>query len=50
LLFFHAAIPVLVLFPPDFWLLVKGSSGQAVLFLMTMHVANALITTTCSCA
>jgi hypothetical protein len=44
-LFFRAAVLVtLALFLPDFWLLLKGSSWEAVLVLMAMHVAIALIT------
>lgn len=44
-LFFRLAVLVtLVLFLPDVWLLLKGSSAEAVAVLMAMHVAIALIT------
>ena len=44
-LFFRLAVLVsLVLFLPDFYLLLRGDSLQAVAVLMTMHVAIALVT------
>jgi hypothetical protein len=44
-LFLRLAILVtLVLVLPDFYLLVKGSNGEAVAILMFMHVAIALVT------
>ncbi len=40
-----AAVAVtLVLFLPDVWLLLQGSSAKAVLVLMAMHVAIAIVT------
>jgi Family of unknown function (DUF6069) len=39
-----AVIVTLVLFLPDFYLLLKGSSGEAVAVLMSMHIAIALVT------
>jgi hypothetical protein len=44
-LFFRLAILVtLVLFLPDIWILLKGSTAEAVAVLMSMHIAIALIT------
>jgi hypothetical protein len=43
--FLRAAVLVtLILFLPDFYLLVRGDSAKAVLVLMVMHVAIALVT------
>jgi hypothetical protein len=39
-----AVVTTLVLFLPDVWLLLRGSSLPAVLVLMAMHVAIALVT------
>jgi hypothetical protein len=44
-LFFRMAIVVtLVLFLPDLWIYLQGSSGQAVVILLLMHVPIALVT------
>jgi len=43
--FLRAAVLVtMVLFLPDFYLLVRGDAAKAVLVLMVMHVAIALVT------
>ncbi len=44
-LFFRMAIVVtLVLFVPDLWIFLHGSTGKAVSVLLAMHVAIALVT------